>query len=252
MFQSLLLVIAFAFTLPFGSIVMRHDVEDARYLELGARYSDSFVRLDAGCGTFIRSNWILTAAHVAQSERVGDSVSVDGIRYPIARKILHPGFSMSGGAIIHDIALIELSEPVPEIQPALLYSASDELGREIVFVGTGWAGTGVRGMANDAIIRDRRLRGAQNRVDGSKPGYLQFTFDAPESGNALPLEGISGPGDSGGPALWVHGDGRTYVLGVSSHQNRQGAKNEGMYGVVEYYARVSEYRDWIGGEIEAE
>ncbi len=104
---------------------------------------------------------------------------------------------------------------------ARLYDRSDEVGKEIVFVGTGWAGTGDTGMADGAINKDRLLRAAQNRIDGIKPGYVRFTFDSPDSEHALPLEGISGPGDSGGPALWFDDD-QTCILGVSSHQDGRG------------------------------
>ena len=100
-------------------------------------------------------------------------------------------------------------------------------------------------MVEGHIVKDRQLRGAQNRVDGIVDEYLLFTFDAPDSDNALPLEGISGPGDSGGPALWFS-DGQPYILGVSSHQGGHGPEQtQGVYGVLEYYTRVSAHRDWI-------
>ncbi|HBZ39023.1 MAG TPA: serine protease, partial [Balneola sp.] len=70
-----------------------------------------------------------------------------------------------------------------------------------------------------------------------------------DSEDALPLEGISGPGDSGGPALWFDGD-QAYILGVSSHQNGRGmGKPEGVYDVYEFYTRVSEFTDWIETEL---
>jgi hypothetical protein len=47
---------------------------------------------------------------------------------------------------------------------------------------------------------DRRLRAATNRVEKADGPFLQFRFDAPEDPNVTDLEGISGPGDSGGPA----------------------------------------------------
>jgi hypothetical protein len=236
-------VLAAALAVLPNGIVMRHDVDPAEYVALAEQAGTSFVRLSAGCGTFIHPKWILTAAHVAESPRVGESVTVRGVEYPIIRRIIHPGYSLEGG-VLKDIALLELAADVPGVEPALLYEATDEVGKDILFVGTGWAGTGDRGMADGAINRDRQLRAAQNRVDGTKPDYLRFTFDAPDSGAALPLEGISGPGDSGGPALWIDG-GRIYILGVSSHQDGRGLSPEGVYGVFEYYTRVSEFRAWI-------
>jgi len=227
---------------------MRHDVDEAKYLKLGEKYGGSAVRLNAGCGTFIRPNWIITAAHVATAPRFGDDVTVNGVKYVIKRKIIHPEFSMIRG-IANDIALLELAEHVPEVEVARLYQKSDEVGKEIIFAGTGWAGTGDKGLADGSINKDRKLRAAQNLIDGSKIGYIRFTFDAPDSQNSLPLEGISGPGDSGGPALWFDGD-QAYIMGVSSHQDGRGTgKPEGVYGVYEYYTRVSEFRDWVLDEM---
>jgi hypothetical protein len=47
---------------------------------------------------------------------------------------------------------------------------------------------------------DRRLRAATNRVEKADGPFLQLRFDAPEDPNVTDLEGISRPGDSGGPA----------------------------------------------------
>ena len=62
-------------------IAIRHDVSDARYLELGAAYA-SVVRVGAngGDGTLIAPDWVLTAAHVAagMARRGGGSFQVTG------------------------------------------------------------------------------------------------------------------------------------------------------------------------------
>ncbi|WP_226770090.1 trypsin-like serine protease [Shewanella xiamenensis] len=62
---------------------------------------------------------------------------------------------------------------------------------------------------------------------------------------ALPLEGISGPGDSGGPAYLVSTDS-VCLIGVSTWQNAESTNwEEGKYGVIEHYSRISYFRDWI-------
>lgn len=227
-----------------AAIVTRHDVDDAEYLKLGLKYGETVASFSGGCGTLVRPTWAITAAHVADPAYFGDYMDIGGKRYTIKRTIIHPEFTMSAG-VQHDIALVELTEPVLGITPATLFRDSTEVGREIIFVGTGWAGTGDRGMVEGHIIKDRQLRGAQNRVDGIAGNYLQFTFDGPDSEDALPFEGISGPGDSGGPALWFDGD-QPYLLGVSSHQGGVGPGGvQGVYGVREYYTRISDYQDWI-------
>lgn len=244
-FCSLLLI-----SLGGEDIIMRHDVDEARYFELAEKYGDSAIRLNAGMGTFIRPDWIITAAHVCENpEYVGKELTINGKVYPIKQVVMHPDFGMNRG-ISHDIALIQLESQVPGVKLAKLYTKKDELGKEIVFVGTGYAGTGDKGMTEGNINKDRKLRAAQNKIDGmDRPGFIRFTFDAPDSGNALPLEGISGPGDSGGPALWFDGD-QPYILGVSSHQDGRGrGKPEGVYDVYEYYSRVSDYAQWVEGVI---
>lgn len=245
---SLISIFLFFSSLP-HTIVMRHDVEDSEYIKLANKYAGSVISLNAGCGTFIRENVIITAAHVAEIPEMGNHVTVNGIKYAIKKTVIHPKFNIQR-SIANDIAILILEENVPNVEIAKLYSDSDELGKTIIFAGTGWAGTGDIGMIDGAIIKDQTMRAAQNRVDGiSENGFIRFTFDEPGSENALPLEGISGPGDSGGPALWFNGI-QAYIMGVSSHQNGRGLrKPQGVYRVYEYYTRISEFSDWIIQEI---
>jgi hypothetical protein len=86
------------------------------------------------------------------------------------------------------------------------------------------------------------MRWATNKVTQALENYLTFSFDAPPQ--AMDLEGISGPGDSGGPAL-IEVDGKTFVVGVSSANDDRGAAGPCRYGSTEYYARVSAVAGWI-------
>jgi secreted trypsin-like serine protease len=80
---------------------------------------------------------------------------------------------------------------------------------------------------------------------------LQFRFDAPGDAGTTALEGISGEGDSGGPAYFER-DRVVYVVGVSSGQDPRPADGHvGHYGVLEYYPRVSAYADWIHSTMSA-
>ncbi|HEX2091733.1 MAG TPA: trypsin-like serine protease [Longimicrobiaceae bacterium] len=244
-------------------IVVRHDMDDETAFRLGRKYGAGAVeivlprrtapaeRVPIGMGTLIGERWVLTAAHIAaaisparpRSGRTGygRNVRVNGRDIQVRRIVLHPDWVDMGP---YDIALIELAEPVTNVAPVALYEGRDEMGRLVTLAGTGIAGTGLTG----PTVRDRRLRGATNRIDRVREDYLAFTFDAPGSRRATEHEGISGPGDSGGPAFIERG-GVRYVAGVSSRQV-SGSIGEGRYGVEERYTRVSTFAAWLRGVME--
>lgn len=240
---GVVLVVATAASDP---IIGRHDVSDQAYIDFASELpvTSAVVRYNSTdvAGTLIARDWVLSAAHVAETieprqklvTHVGDSIEVEKV-------ILHPGWIENGRP--EDIALIQLSSPVVNVVPVELYSARDEVGKEVVIVGNGAFGTGLSG----PVGNDGRLRAATNRIDDATDAYLTWTFDAPSSApeRATRLEGVSGPGDSSGPAFVQIGS--TYrLVGVSSGQSTRAAGGqEGRYGVIEYYSRVSTYRAWI-------
>ncbi|HYR06728.1 MAG TPA: trypsin-like serine protease, partial [Longimicrobium sp.] len=143
---------------------------------------------------------------------------------------------------IPDLALVRLAEPATGIPIVRLHRAGREPGRHIILVGNGLSGTGESGPETD----DGRLRAATNVVDSVFGQYLTFTFSQPDDPAATDLEGIGGPGDSGGPAL-IHHRGRLYVAGVSSINSRGDAAGPSRYRSTEVYARVSPNAAWIDG-----
>ena len=138
-----------------------------------------------------------------------------------------------------------LSDPIP------WYAEFNEAGQEVVFVGRGDSGTGLEGQRHASV--DGETRYATNMVENTLNGRLQFVFDSPSDHGITAMEGISGDGDSGGPALIPMGDGWA-VAGLSSYQDRNG-HSLGIYGVYEVYTRVSDHIDWIerglNGQLEA-
>lgn len=198
-------------------------------------------------GTFIQNNWIITAAHGLTSVEENQSIALLDTTFDITRVVMHPNWE----GFENDIALIQLERGAEGLEPASLYTETDEIGKEITIMGRGWYGTGESGPVTD----DKTFRLGTNRIDSVSTHWIKFRFDEPDHPNATELESISGPGDSGGPAF-INLDGRNYLAGISSNQiNQQLGVQEGHYGVMEYYTRVSSYIYWIekvlSGEYEA-
>lgn len=234
----LVLTVLLVATASTSAIIRRHDRDDAAYLKLGAGYP-CVTRLGGGTATLIAPRWLLTAGHVATNLSPFDrSVHFNGRDYPIRAVLVHPKSRQRPRTAAMDVALIQLAEPVEGVAPATVYSGRQEKGMNVVFVGPGMFGDGMQGPVGD----DARMRGATNIVADALDNYLTFSFDAPP--HSTELEGISGPGDSGGPAL-CQIDHRAVVVGVSSANDPTGAAGPCRYGSTEYYARVSTVAEWI-------
>lgn len=228
-----------------AGIITRHDTDPAAHRELAQRFpSVVHLNLPDGEGVLIRPEWVLTAAHVAVEVEVDHVLTVAGRDARAAEVIIHPQWEDGP----HDLALIRLHQPVSRVDPVDIYRARDEEGRLIYLVGTGYGGTGITGP--DGVLGEPR--GATNRVDDASEHWISFRFDDPREpdSNATELEGISGPGDSGGPA-YVEQGGAMLVAGISSGQSTAATGGvEGVYGVTEFYTRVSSYASWIARTIE--
>ncbi|MEP0846141.1 MAG: trypsin-like serine protease [Phycisphaerae bacterium] len=220
------------------AIIRRHDREDGKYLELGSKYP-AVVRLGGGTATLVDPCWLLTAGHVTAGLSPFDRfVEIGGKRYAIEGVVRHPKWLARSGPKSVDIGLVKLTTAVAGVEPVALYEQDDEAGKPVVFVGPGEYGDGLSGPVGD----DGRWRGATNTVASVLDNWITFKFDSPPNGSEL--EGISGPGDSGGPAL-LEADGRTHVIGVSSANDDAGAAGPCRYESTEYYARVSAVAAWI-------
>ncbi|HEX5182201.1 MAG TPA: trypsin-like serine protease [Allosphingosinicella sp.] len=253
---------------PADAIIMRHDVARTNYLLLGDRHrevvamlgllsqNDRSPMLYSGMGTLIAPDWIVTAAHATDYLRqqakgpVQDHfVFVKGRGYRVAKIVTHPQWNADTNA--NDIALIKLASPVREAKPACLYEGHEEAGRIVTLAGAGIPGDGLKGPG----VPDGALLGATIRVGKAETTQLSWTFHAPGDPDVTPLEGISGPGDSGGPAFIGEA---SCLAGISSFQSReidpskpQADDTEGRYGAIETYTRVSAFVPWIRGVIAA-
>jgi secreted trypsin-like serine protease len=254
---------------PANAVIMRHDVDNARYLALGEQHRDVLVELGlpaqsdgapmlySGMGTLIAPDWVVTAAHAAKylldnppPNGAPRYVFIKGRGYAVERIVVHPQYNEEG--YVNDIALIHLTHAITEAAPACLYEGSDEVGQVATLVGTGYQGNGRDG---PVAHPDGALRGSTVRVGMANRTELTWKFHAPGERGVTPLEGISGPGDSGGPALLQTRAGFC-IAGISSSQRVEvqldargqplaNQTGEGHYGVTEVYTRVSRYVSWI-------
>jgi secreted trypsin-like serine protease len=231
------LLTALLLSIPSSAIVIRHDVEDTKY---HAQPSDfpalATFYVDGAHGTLIKPSWVVTAAHATFCVRPNAKVMINGKARVVAGVYVHNEYTPGKS---HDIALVQLSGPVADVTPASTYSMSDEQGKNIWFIGIGGTGDGILGQTIDNAANKGQMRKAQNVISEASGPLLKFTFD--RGSNALPLEGVSGGGDSGGPAYTFDENGST-LLGVSSRFENGGM---GQYGITEIYSRVSYFDAWI-------
>ena len=232
-----LLFVLFGFHSTAFGIVIRHDISDELYRNLGEEYTLSVAYVSGCAATVIDTGWLLTAAHCVEGKEnsIYTALHVDQ-KYRVNNIFIHPEFSRENDELF-DVALVELKDQISTSKPARLYKEIDEKGQRVVFVGRGTFGNGSDGLIKDDFVQ----RGATNTIISADDYVIGFVFDSPE--NSTELEGVSSRGDSGGPAFIFIGDD-IYVAGVSSYQVGNGFR-EGRYGVSEYYTRVSSVSPWI-------
>ena len=221
------------------AVLTRHDVDLTEY-KLDSSDYQSAIHSENSSASLIAKQWVLTAAH-SFDESEGHSaeqfgqLTIMGQQYSIEKVHIHPGYLLDDQTIKNDIALLKLVEEVHIITPTPPYEKSDEVGKIMKLAGYGHLGNGVDGVTDTCFPCG--LHGADNLVFDATDDLLGTKFDNPNANESLPLEGVSAPGDSGGPLYIETEDGR-FVAGVSSHGGTQ-------YGELEGFTRVSTHLDWI-------
>ena len=265
-----------AITTSAHAVVIRSDVPDISYRVAAGAFPALTDLPGEGHGVLIAPRWVITAAHAAPMQGMEGDVTVGGMARKVKRVIIYPGYQKVPDQIIqhflaskdpsglyaflassNDIALIELVSPVTDVTPMPLYRGNQERGMTAELVGKGATGNGVAGQGNDSAHRTV-LRHAFNVIVGTDERYVWYRFDAPPL--ALPLEGITGSGDSGGPLFIGQGVSRQLV-GLASwgryppdhpfwkRYARGSEFQQGLYGEIVYGVRVSSYLSWIDGVI---
>ena len=238
--------------------VRRHDVADSVHLQLAEEPAYASVgRVDSpaalGSGSLLAPQWVLTAAHVVE-DATEVTFTLNTAAYTAAAWHLHPDWAGAAGSE-GDLALIELTTPVWEADPAVLYTASDEVDREATIVGYGQSGTGDTGAVPGTSGTKRagdNVIGGLGSVYNYSDVFVLSDLDDPRTGGtgkaaALDREYLGAPGDSGG-GWFVDVGGHTYLAAVTSFAF---APTDGFlnydYDDVMGATRVSQYAAWIEG-----
>lgn len=169
--------LAFLVFLTFVSGIIRHDVPEKKYLQLGKQKQfDCVGELGGGSGggscVLISPKYVLSAAHcfididtkpdtldtvidgkkaqlvlyIPSNPRVTDFsklyVTFNGRKVKVKSGVICPRYldSLTTGGSYCDIALLELEQPVTTIEPAKLSCSFDELHSDVTGVGFGFAG----------------------------------------------------------------------------------------------------------------
>jgi hypothetical protein len=274
--KRFLLVALPAISFTAGAVVIRSDVDDAKYRVPASAFPALVDMPGEGHGVLIAPRWVVTAAHAAPTHGREAEVSIAGTARRIKRVVTYPGYRKLPNPLVEealasgdwsnvyaflassdDIAIIELAAPVTDVAPVPLYRGHEEVGKTVQLVGKGATGNGVEGQVPHGSHR-AVLRRAFNILIGADARYVWYRFDPPPS--ALPLEGITGSGDSGGPLLIGDGSSKQLVGLASWSKYPPGHPfwstyapgrpfQEGLYGEIAYGVRISRYIQWIEGVI---
>ena len=260
-----LLVVSFSAS----AIVIRDDVDDSNYRVPASEFPALVDMPGEGHGVLIAPQWVVTAAHAITWQSEIKQVTINGITRDVERLVIHPGYKKPPQELLDhalttwdwtlfavllsssdDIALLKLAQPVTDVSPVALYKGDDEFGQIVKIIGKGATGTGVTGYDFNDSHRTE-LRRAYNRVTSAHGRWFCYVFHKPSE--ALPLEGGSGSGDSGGPVL-IQAEGDWLLAGLTSWTAPQGAvrTRPGQYGQISCNVRLGHYKEWIDSVISAQ
>jgi hypothetical protein len=224
-------------------------------------YGQGFTAI--GTATLIGRDRVVSAAHVFDSSALDGAV---GVRMNFGKGIyrtidfgtagvvnINPGYNTT--TLRNDVSVAFLSKPF-SLTPAKIYTGSRiSLGTKITFVGYGNTGTGLTGSGAYSITK----RAGENALGQYVMGGASYEVDFDRSGTAkynslgssipLKLEGLLGPGDSGGSA-WVYRNKQWQIVGINSYgldwyPNGNGDGIEDNYGDRSGFAYLPRYSNWI-------
>ena len=244
-----------------SAIVIRADVEDARYKIPASEFPALADMPGEGHGVLVAPQWVVTAAHAVTWQAELKQVTVNGEARDVEKLVIHPGYKKPPQELLDqalatwdwtlfraslsesdDIALVKLAEAISDVSPIPINKGEHEFNEIVEIIGRGATGKGDAGYRFSDPHRTE-LRRAQNKITSAYGRWLCYLLDEPP--DALPLEGGSGSGDSGGPVLIRSGKGWS-LAGLASWVDPQSTvRTPGRYGQISCNVRMSHYAKWI-------
>lgn len=244
--KTFLIVFAFGVVAQSQAIVRRHDVADANYLALGNTGPATSVGLVfngsvSGSATYIGfgngSHWALSAGHVMDFGGL-NTFRINNTNYNVTGSFRPADYN--AGTLRSDVAVLRLAVN-PGVNAIGMSMRSDLAGLTSMIAGYGLTGVG----NNPSLSSDNLRRAAHNTIDtfqsfGTNQNFWRTTFQTPNQGGVLPLEGTTASGDSGGGMFFQ--EGSTWLLGgVTSW----GTDNNSQYGDLAYYSSLHTNMNFI-------
>ena len=186
-------------------------------------------------GTLISPRHVLTVAHGAQliTDSHDGTFTVDGEVYSTVRVHTHPLYDSRAGT--NDIAILELSESVPDITPSSIFRGIPQPGDVLIIVGFGAGGTADTG--SDGTFGTKMY--GMTAIEEVSDTLIIWQFNDSQESNTA-------PGDSGGPGFLQVGQ-ELFVASMTAGGTLANAE----LGDIAYNTRVDAFADWIDTVVSA-